>query len=89
MKPKTKLKDLKYQAEGIESTRPGLELAVPLIFLFGVLPLGMVLIGLVTMYANRIDDIAPKYQLLLTVLACAYPMYLGIQRVVKKLILNK
>jgi hypothetical protein len=86
---KTKLKNLKYEAAGMESLRPGLELAIPLVFLFGVLPVCMILIGLVTMYANRIDDIPVKYQLLLTVLACAYPMYLAIKRVVKKLIMNK
>jgi hypothetical protein len=86
---KTKLKDLKYEAAGTESLRPGLELAIPLVFLFGVIPVCMILIGLATMYANRIDDIAPKYQLLLTMLALAYPMYLAIKRVVKKLILNK
>lgn len=64
-------------------------LLVPVVFIFVVLPLGMILIGLVTMYANRIDDIPPKYQIFLTALALAYPMCLAIKRIWKRKVLNK
>lgn len=64
-------------------------LLVPVVFVLFVLPLGMILIGLVTMYANRIDDIPPKYQIFLTAMALAYPMYLAIKRVWKIKVLNK
>ena len=64
-------------------------LLVPVVFVLFILPVGMILIGLATMYANRIDDIAPKYQLLLTLLALAYPMYLAIKRVWKIKVMGK
>lgn len=64
-------------------------LLVPVVFILLALPVGMILIGLATMYANRIYDIHPKYQLLLTLLALAYPMYLAIKRVWKIKVMNK
>jgi hypothetical protein len=85
----TKLKDLKYHANGIESPRPGLEVALPLIFIFVVVPICMIGIGLAAMYGQRIDDIPPKWQLIFTLVALAYPIYLGVVRVLKQLILKK
>ena len=89
MTTKTKLKNLKYEVPGVESNRPGLELAVPLIFILFVLPMGMIFIGLVLMYRDRIDDIPPSWQLGLSCLALAYPVYLGIKRFWKRVILKQ
>jgi hypothetical protein len=48
-----------------------------------------ILIGLVVMYARRIDSISPMWQLGLTLIGLGIPMSMLIVRVVKKLIMNK
>jgi hypothetical protein len=84
------MRNVKYKCLPYEPDRDQFDPWIMGVVFFFFLPFFVfILIGLVVMYAKRIDSISPMWQLGWTLIGLGIPMSMLIVRVVKKLILNK